>query len=150
MKIPRLLLAAALFLPVRHSFAQEVEYPSITFEKTTHNFGLFDREHPIQTCWFKFKNTGKSELVILSAEGTCSCTKAEASEKPVLPGQTDSIKVTFNGTGLRPGVIRKTVIVTSNTKEKTAYIYITGELVEQLVEERLQKSADGSKDSKEQ
>ncbi|MCQ2057652.1 MAG: DUF1573 domain-containing protein [Bacteroidaceae bacterium] len=146
MKHSGIILAVAAMLAFQVSQAKDDEYPAITFEESTHNFGLFDREHETQTYWFKFKNTGKSELVITSASGTCSCTKAEAPKFPVMPGETDSIKVTFNGAGIRPGVIRKTVIVTSNTKEKTAYLYITGELVEQLVKERL-KESDGDQES---
>ena len=39
----------------------------ITFEKTTHNFGIFDVENGLQKCNFVFKNTGKKDLLILSA-----------------------------------------------------------------------------------
>lgn len=142
MKRSAILLAVAALIPFQTLQAKDEDYPSITFEKSTHNFGLFDREHEIQTCWFRFRNSGQSELVITSANGSCGCTKAEAPVYPILPGAVDSIKVTFNGSGIRPGVIRKTVIVKSNTKEKTAYLYITGELAEQLVRERLQPDGD--------
>ena len=30
------------------------EYPEITFVETSHNFGIFDREHGDQMCWFVF------------------------------------------------------------------------------------------------
>ncbi len=144
MKHTRVMLALAVLLSAQTAQAGKDEYPEMTFEETTHSFKRFDKEHAVQTCWFKFRNTGKSELMITSANGTCSCTKAEAPAYPVLPGETDSIKVTFNGTDIRPGVIRKTVILTSNIKEKTAYLYITGELVEKLDDERVQN--DGDKD----
>ncbi len=148
MKRTGIMLALAVLLSAQTSQAGNDRYPEMAFEETTHNFRQFDREHAVQTCWFRFKNTGKSELVITSASGTCSCTKAEAPSYPVLPGDTDSIKVTFNGTDIRPGVIRKTVILTSNIKEKTAYLYITGEMVEKLEDDSAPKDADKDKMSK--
>lgn len=115
------------------------KYPAITFEKTTHNFGLFDKEHGKQVCWFKFTNTGDKELVILSATASCGCTDPEVPEQAIMPGMSDSIKVTYSGATNRPGVFRKTIMLKTNTKEKTAYLYITGEMVEKLVADRVKK-----------
>lgn len=140
--ISLLLTFAAFLLPV-NVFAGEKDAeeskPQITFEKTSHNFGLFDVEHGNQVCWFKFTNTGDKELVILSATASCGCTEPTYPQTPILPGQSDSIKVEYNGATRRPGVFRKTIIIMTNTPEKSAYLYITGEMVEKLVEERLQK-----------
>lgn len=133
---------AALLLPgnmyAGEDNAEEAQ-PKITFKETTHNFGLFDVEHGNQVCWFKFTNTGNKELVILSATASCGCTEPTYPQTPILPGQSDSIKVEYNGATRRPGVFRKTIILMTNTPEKSAYLYITGEMVEKLVEERLEK-----------
>ena len=61
LKIFTLSLFAAAVLPLCGSNAVEGEdekYPEITFQKTTHDFGLFDRAHGDKVCWFVFTNTG--------------------------------------------------------------------------------------------
>lgn len=119
--------------------AQEESYAEMTFEKTSHNFGLFDIAHGDQTCWFVFKNTGNKELVITSASASCGCTVPEYPKHAILPGMKDSIKVTYNGSTRRPGTFRKTISITNNAKINSAYLYISGEMVEQLVEDRVKK-----------
>ena len=115
----------------------EEKYPEITFEKTTHDFGLFDRAHGDQTCWFVFTNTGNKELLILSANSTCGCTVPDYPKTAILPGMKDSIKVTYNGSTRRVGKIKKTRALTTNCEVNSAYLYITGEMVEQLVADRV-------------
>lgn len=112
---------------------KQADGPEMTFNETTHNFGLFDKEHGVQTCYFVYQNTGKQNLQILSVMGSCGCTVPTYSKIEMLPGQKDSIKVTYDGTDKRPGVFRKYVVVKTNGTPETAYLYITGEMVEQLV-----------------
>lgn len=106
--------------------------PEMTFEKTTHNFGLFDVENGLQKCNFIFKNTGKKDLVILSATASCGCTEPEYPKVLIAPGASDTIKVTYDGTTRRPGVFRKVITLKTNAKVNTTYLYITGEMVEKL------------------
>ena len=49
------------------------DYPSIEFEKTNHDFGQINDGDIVETT-FSFKNTGKSDLVISNASGSCGCT----------------------------------------------------------------------------
>lgn len=134
-----LLPAVLLAMPVmaQKDTIDNEKYPEITFEKTTHDFGLFDRAHGDKVCWFKFTNTGKSELMIVSAASTCGCTVPEFPRMAILPGQTDSIKVTYNGSTKRVGKMRKTISLTTNCKINSTYLYITGEMVEELVADRV-------------
>ena len=97
----------------------------ITFEKTTHNFGIFDVENGL-------KNTGKKDLLILSATASCGCTEPEFPKVLIAPGASDTIKVTYDGTTRRPGVFRKVITLKTNAKVNTAYLYITGEMVEKM------------------
>ena len=106
--------------------------PEITFEKTTHNFGIFDIENGLQKCEFVFKNTGAKDLVILSATASCGCTEPEYPKVLIAPGAQDTIRVTYDGTTRRPGVFRKVITLKTNAKVNTAYLYITGEMVEKM------------------
>jgi len=139
-KLTIVLFALASVLPVlaKNGLNEEDEkYPEITFEKTTQDFGLFDRSHGDKTCWFVFKNTGDKELMILSASSSCGCTVPEFPKTAIMPGMKDSIKVTYNGSTRRVGKMRKTISLTTNCKVNSAYLYITGEMVEELVADRV-------------
>lgn len=48
--------------------------------------------------YFVFSNSGNQPLLIQDARVACPCTKVDFPKKPVLPGATDSIRVTFDTT----------------------------------------------------
>ena len=114
-------------------------YPEMTFVERTHNFGIFDVEHGDKECWFVFTNTGKKDLMILSAQATCGCTEPIYPKAPIPPGAKDSIKVTYKGSTRRPGVFKKTISLRTNCKIDSDYIYIMGEMVDKLDKEKTEK-----------
>ena len=133
-----LILFAAVAMPAWGENANEDErYPEITFEKTTIDFGLFDKEHGDKVCWFVFTNTGQKDLMILTANSTCGCTIPEIPKNPIAPGQKDSIKVSYNGSTRRVGMMKKTIAITTNCKINSCYVYIQGEMVDKLVADRV-------------
>ena len=133
-----LFLFAALAMPAWGENANEDEkYPEITLERTTVDFGLFDKEHGDKVCWFVFTNTGNKELLILSANSTCGCTVPEFPKTAIQPGQKDSIKVSYAGSTRRVGKMKKTIALTTNCKVNSCYLYIQGEMVEELVADRI-------------
>lgn len=139
LKLITLSLFAAVVIPAWGGDVEKEEdkYPEITFEKTTHDFGLFDRAHGDKTCWFVFTNTGNKELLILSANSTCGCTVPEYPKTAIMPGMKDSIKVSYNGSTRRVGKIGKTILLTTNCKVNSTSLSIVGEMVEQLVPDRV-------------
>lgn len=140
LKIFTMLLFAAVVFPLQGGNAVEQEdekYPEITFEKTTYDFGLFDRAHGDKVCWFVFTNTGDKELLILSANSTCGCTVPEYPKTAIMPGMKDSIKVSYSGATKRVGKMKKTISLTTNCKINSTYLYIMGEMVEELVADRV-------------
>ena len=70
--------------------------------------------------------------MILSATASCGCTEPEFPKVLIAPGASDTIKVTYDGTTRRPGVFRKVITLKTNAKVNTAYLYITGEMVEKM------------------
>jgi len=118
--------------------AKETKGPIITFDKTEHNFGIFDVEHGDQTCYFPFTNTGDEPLVIKTATASCGCTTPEYSKREIAPGGRDSIKVTYQGSTRRPGTFKKIVTVTINSHEyDVKHVYITGEMVDKVATDRV-------------
>ncbi|HVS96012.1 MAG TPA: DUF1573 domain-containing protein [Puia sp.] len=69
---------------------------------------------------FRFRNTGKTPLVISRVQPSCGCTIAEQPKEPIAPGADGQIRATFNSEG-RPGVNHKTLFVSSNTKGRQTW-----------------------------
>jgi len=107
-----------------NNYAQFTE-PSITFDKTSFNFGNFSELSGPQTHVFSFKNVGSQPLIINDITSTCGCTIPEWSKQPIPPGGSGTVKVTFDPIG-RPGAFRKGITVKSNAHESTVVLYIVG------------------------
>jgi hypothetical protein len=64
---------------------------------------------------FKFKNTGDVPIAVIKAEGSCGCTQIDYPKAPVNPGQTITIKATYDATS--KGAFTKTVKVTLSNND---------------------------------
>jgi len=99
---------------------------TMQFTDTLHDFGAI-HEGELVEYNFKFKNTGKRDLIVSSASGSCGCTVPEFPKKPIKPGEEEYIKVKFDSKG-RSGHQEKTVTVQSNGNPGTVYLFIKGEV----------------------
>lgn len=88
--------------------------PVLAFDKTEHDFGVI-REGDVVETVFNFTNTGKSELIITSAKGSCGCTIPEWPKEPIMPGEQGAIKVKFNS-DRKPNLQQKQVTLMTNTE----------------------------------
>jgi len=93
---------------------QEVAYPTLEFDKKTHDFGTIDEGDVVEHT-FTFTNNGKAPLVITNARGSCGCTVPSWTKEPVAPGETGEMLVKFNSRGKR-NQQNKTVTITANTE----------------------------------
>lgn len=98
------------------AFAEEVfDFGDITQgEKVTHNF--------------KFRNTGKTDLVITSAQGSCGCTVPSYPKNPIPPGGEDVVEVSFDSNG-KKGNQHKTITIVANTYPSSTVIAIKGNII---------------------
>lgn len=119
--------------------------PEIEFEKTVHDYG----DVPYNgngKCEFRFTNTGNEPLLIQKPKSSCGCTIPSWPQEPILPGESDIIKVTYRTN--RPGIINKTVTVTSNArKNSTVVLRIKGRVLEQPTEVLPEKTDNTGKGS---
>lgn len=99
------------------------------FEKGNYDFGKITQGEKVSYS-YKFKNSGKSPLIILNATATCGCTVPEVPKEPIKPGEEGEIKVVFNSTG-KSGMQDKVITVTSNAQPHIASLHLTGEVKEQ-------------------
>lgn len=77
---------------------------------------------------FKFKNIGKTPLIITQVKGSCGCTVPTKPEEPIMPGETGEIKVKYATN--RVGPFSKTVTITSNAFESTKVLKVKGRVLE--------------------
>ena len=99
----------------------------ITFENDTHDFGNI-KKMINATYEFKFKNTGKSPLILSGVNPSCGCTTPTWPKEPILPGKSASIKVVYDSKSL--GIFNKSITVVSNAKNTPVVLYIKGNVVE--------------------
>ena len=97
----------------------------ITFKETNHDFGSipFNGNGSYE---FVFVNTGTEPLILTQPKSSCGCTVPEWPKQPILPGESNVIKVTYKNTN-RPGAFNKYVTVFSNAAvNKEVKLHIKG------------------------
>jgi hypothetical protein len=79
---------------------------------------------------FKFRNTGKTDLVITEVSSSCGCTVPSYPKTAIRPGQEGSIKVAFNSRG-KKGYQTKSVVVLANTQPNATQLRIKAQIAKQ-------------------
>ncbi len=67
--------------------------------------------------FFKFTNTGDKALLITNAKGSCGCTVPSYPKEPIMPGESEYIKVKYDTK--RVGPFTKYVTLTTNSVSNT-------------------------------
>ena len=89
--------------------------PEIKFTNLVHDYGeIYKNDDGV--CYFEFTNTGRADLQLSNVSSSCGCTVPQWPKEPILPGESSSIKVSYN-TG-RLGLISKNVYVDWNGGER--------------------------------
>lgn len=90
---------------------------SIKFDRLRHDFGNVSSSSNNVT-EFKVTNTGDKPLIIDNVQASCGCTTPKKPEKPIAPGESDIIQVSFKPKPDQKNEIIKTVTVASNTEPR--------------------------------
>jgi len=101
--------------------------PDIKFEEEMHDFGRITQGEKVSFA-FKFLNTGKSNLIITSAAGSCGCTVPEWPKEPILPGKEGKINVVFSSEG-KSGIQEKSINIVTNCEPSTRVVKIKTDIV---------------------
>ncbi len=109
---------------VSTSFAQKTS-PTISFKKTSHDFGTIKEDDGTATANFEFANTGKGPLIIQRVIASCDCASVEWAKEPLVPGAKGIIKVIFNPKG-RMGRFEKLITLYSNAETPSVVLQING------------------------
>lgn len=98
--------------------------PKVEVEKAVYEFGEIKQGEKVSYT-FKFKNVGKTPLIITNASATCGCTQPEYQKEPIKPGEEGTIHVTFNSAG-KEGLQDKVVTITSNANPAFEQLHLVG------------------------
>jgi len=99
--------------------AEKANAAHIFFPENKHDFGDVKQGDAVSYD-FSFTNKGKSELTIYKVKTSCGCTVTEPKKMKLAPGETSSIKVTFNSAG-HNGKDEKEITVYSNDPVTAEY-----------------------------
>lgn len=103
------------------------EAPVFKFEELSHDFGNLKLGEKVSYT-FKFKNIGKTPLVITNAKASCGCTVPKYENKLVEPNTDGFVEVTFNSSST--GMQYKTIKVFANTIPEVHELKITANVAE--------------------
>jgi len=121
----KILLFTGLLFLVTNLFSQE-KLAEIKFTETIIDYGIIENgEDGNRT--FVFKNTGNSPLVFTRIFSSCGCTIPKKPEKPVMPGESGEIQVSYDTK--RTGIFQKAITVKSNAKTANVILRIKGEVL---------------------
>ena len=121
----KILLFTGLLFLVTNLFSQE-KLAEIKFTETIIDYGIIENgEDGNRT--FVFKNTGNSPLVFTRIFSSCGCTIPKKPEKPVMPGESGEIQVSYDTK--RTGIFQKAITVRSNAKTANVILRIKGEVL---------------------
>lgn len=107
--------------------ANNKDLPIIKFTNELYDFGIIIQGEVVDHS-FKFKNIGKTDLIIKNASASCGCTVPSFPTKPIAPGEEGEIVVKFNSAN-RTGRQHKTITVWSNTQPNMTKLSIECEIV---------------------
>ncbi len=97
--------------------------PAFKFDTEIIDYGKIDHNsNGVRV--FKFKNVGKSPLVISSIKSSCGCTVPKKPKDPIMPGKTGEIEVKYATN--RVGGFSKMITINSNVPGAPIRLRIKG------------------------
>ncbi len=108
--------------------------PNLVFAVSEHDFGEIKEEDGEVSFDYPFENTGTAPLILTKVIVSCRCTRADYSKKPVPPGGTGCVTITYNPRK-QQGVFYKAIQVYSNSPERRQIIIAKGEVIPEPIKE---------------
>ncbi len=96
---------------------------SVGFDRILHDFGVVEAETDYTTS-FTIKNKGNKSLIIYEVKASCGCTVPTWNKKPMPPGASDEIQVTFHPGKSQIGQQVKSISVITNTSPGIAVLQL--------------------------
>lgn len=97
--------------------------PVMEFEAMEVDYGQIEQNSD-KVRYLEFTNTGNEPLIISNCRGSCGCTVPDWPKQPILPGESNKIKVSYATNRL--GKINKTITITTNEGGKPHVVKVIG------------------------
>lgn len=110
------------------SFSQDNVEKSFFTDKRVHDFGEIQEKDGKVSHTFIFTNTTKVPIVINGTHSGCGCASSEYSKRPIKPGETGEVTITYNPAH-RPGFFSKEVVIYFNNGKDFTRIWIKGTVI---------------------
>lgn len=120
----KLTLFLLALLAASAAFAQ----PKMELAHLTHAFGAVSERGGKVSHAFPFTNTGDKPLVILRLDTSCGCISAAYPKRPVAPGATGEIAITYDPRH-QSGTFLKAIPIITNDAEGRHIISVQGRIV---------------------
>jgi hypothetical protein len=112
--------------------ADTAKYTTVQWLDTLVNFGTASKGEQVKVS-FRFRNTGNQPLILASVRAACGCTVPDYTKGAVPPGGEGEVTGAFDSNKSAAGEVRKSIFVTTNTKNKTRQTLIFTGLVTDTV-----------------
>lgn len=121
-------LGAAFGLKAQPSSTGNIDpnAPVLSLDKTEYTFATI-KQGEVTNYTLKFKNTGKSPLLITNIQTPCGCTTPHWPSEPINPGKSGEIQISFNSTG-KMGDQVKPLVIHSNNKDGDVTFTLKGKV----------------------
>lgn len=124
MRLARIITYITLILCSLYAHGQA----PLRFDSAEWDFGTIREADGPVSHTFVGRNTSDRPIVILRVVSSCGCTVPEYSQKPILPGETARIRVTFDPAN-RPGIFSKNLTVFDSQRQKIAELRLRGSVI---------------------
>lgn len=112
----------------------------LRIDSATHDFGDVPRKGGDLMRAFIFTNDGTAPLVLTRVVTSCSCLKASYSRRPVAPGASGVIRITYEPHKSEPGTFYKVIQVFSNSTGGRELITVQGNSLEGDADVKIKQS----------
>ncbi len=101
--------------------------PRLELSSTEWDFGVKWYGEPCST-EITLTNAGDAPLKILNIRSTCGCTGAMPKKRELLPGETDTMSLTYNTKRAKPKVSQTITLETNDPQQRRVAIRVQGEV----------------------
>ena len=107
-----------------------INAPVFKLSSTTYDIGKM-KPATTKEIEFKFTNEGKSDLILRNIRSTCGCTAIQQGTTQgtgIKPGESSSIKATFNSGGYKGKVTKTIYVYTNDPKNSDVVLMLTADV----------------------
>lgn len=127
-KIFGLFIAAALLLSCENNTELQIGKKTTMEVNPVFNAGKVALGEVIKAK-FKVENTGDYALVLSDVKGSCSCTVADWTKDPIVPGESGIVEAQVNTESFSPGKISRSIRILSNTEPNLTIVNVEATII---------------------